>query len=168
MRFLSSDESHTLDQSIRHQFRSVADRPRVELCYASGQKDYAPAARLIAQAAGTFSEAAVLFSFCMTGDGWLEHNRADPGWQTYRQWRKNLGETRRLYDAPGHLAESGEIEHLSRVIEFALILGWDAMVTAKPGRNLLFLSHDDRLDVMVGFEARTLAKKLLKLGYWSS
>lgn len=167
MRFLSIDESNILDRKVRHQFGKV-DRPRVVLYYSSGQKDYAPAARLIAQAAGEFSEAAVLFSFCVTGDGWLEHNRADSRWQTYRQWRKNLGETRRLYDAPGHLVECGEAEHLSRIIEFALILGWDALVTAKPGRNLLFLSHDDRLEMMVGFESRALARQLLKLGYWSS
>ena len=42
------------------------------------------------------------------------------------------------------------------------------MVTAKPGRNLLFLSHDDRLEIMVGFEARVLARKRLTLGYWTA
>ena len=37
-----------------------------------------------------------------------------------------------------------EVELLSKTIEFSLELGWDALVAAKPGRQLLFLSHDDR------------------------
>jgi hypothetical protein len=167
MRFLSPDESNTLDRKLRRQFSSVR-RPRAVMYYTSGQADYASAAGLIARAAGAFTEAAVLFSFCLTGDGWLEHNRSDPRWQSYRQWRASLGEVRRLYDAPGHLIERGEAEQLSRVIEFALVLGWDALVTAKPERNLLFLSHDDRVDVMVGFEARSLAANLSKLRGWRS
>ncbi len=167
MRFLSSDESNTLDRKLRRQFGSVG-RPRVVMYYTSGETDYASAAGLIARAAGPFTEAAVLFSFCLTGDGWLEHKRSDPRWRSYRQWRASFGEARRLYDAPGHLIERGDAEQLSRVIEFALDLGWDALVTAKPGRNLLFLSHDDHVDVMVGFEARPLAASLSKLRGWRS
>jgi hypothetical protein len=54
---------------------------------------------------------------------------------------------------------------LSQVLESALELGWDALVAAKPGRQLLFLSHDDRMEIYRGFEWRMLAEKLIALGY---
>jgi hypothetical protein len=165
MQFLSRQEADSLEKKLRRQLGSV-DEPKAVLYYTSGRRDYAPAARLIAAAAGDFSEAAVLFSFCVTGDGWNEHASPESGWPAYRQWRSSLGEDRRLHDAPGHLFARGESEQFSRVIEFALILGWDALVGAKPGRNQVFLSHDDRVEVLAGFEARVLTKKLLALGYW--
>jgi hypothetical protein len=55
---------------------------------------------------------------------------------------------------------------LSQAIEFALQLGWDALVAAKRGRRLLFLSHDDRIEIYRGVERRLLAEKLIALGYW--
>jgi hypothetical protein len=55
---------------------------------------------------------------------------------------------------------------LSTVIEFALQLGWDALLVAKPKRQLLLLSHDDRMEIYRGFEGRALAEKLTRLGYW--
>ncbi len=84
----------------------------------------------------------------------------------YRRWRGANGDDRRLYDAPGHRFEAQEAAQLSRTIEFALQLGWDALIAAKPGRQLLFLSHDDRMEIHRGFEWRSLAEKLIKLGYW--
>jgi hypothetical protein len=167
MQFLSRQEAGILEKKLRRQLGSV-DEPKAVLYYTSGRRDYAPAARLIAAAAGDFSEAAILFSFCVTGDGWNQHTSPESGWPAYRQWRSSFGEERRLHDAPGHLFGRGESDQFSRVIEFALILGWDVLVGAKPGRNQLFLSHDDRLEIFAGFEARGLTKKLLALGYWNS
>ena len=54
-----------------------------------------------------------------------------------------------------------EAEHLSKAIAFALDLGWDALVAAKPKRQLLLLSHDDRMEIYRGFEGRLLADKLI-------
>jgi len=45
-------------------------------------------------------------------------------------------------------------------------LGWDALVAAEPGRQLLLLSHDDRIEIYRGFEWPSLAEKLIRLGYW--
>ncbi|HEU0149935.1 MAG TPA: hypothetical protein VFR21_24030 [Bradyrhizobium sp.] len=53
---------------------------------------------------------------------------------------------------------------MSEAIAFALTLGWDVMVAAKPGRQLLFLSHDDRLELYRGFGGGALVRGLIALG----
>jgi hypothetical protein len=45
-------------------------------------------------------------------------------------------------------------------------LGWDAMIAAKPGRQLLFHSHDDRLEIYRGFSGRALVRQLSVLDGW--
>ena len=55
---------------------------------------------------------------------------------------------------------------LRRASNFALELGRDALVAAKPRGQLLFLSHDDRLEIYRGFDGRVLARQLTGLGYW--
>jgi hypothetical protein len=105
--------------------------------------------------------------FCVSGDGWNEDIPTDDErWRRYREWRGSLGENRRLYDAPGHQFESHETEHLSKSIAFALHLGWDALLAAKPGRQLLLLSHNDVMEIYAGFQRRLLAEQLIALGYW--
>jgi hypothetical protein len=81
-------------------------------------------------------------------------------------WRAANNEDRRLYEAPGHRFEPHEIGQLSKAIEFALELGWDALLTAKPGRQLLLLSHDDRLEIYRNSRGRALVAQLKTLGYW--
>jgi hypothetical protein len=106
------------------------------------------------------------FLFCVSGDGWNEGSATNERWSLYRRWRAANSENRRLYDAPGHQLEPHEADQLSKVIEFALQPDWDALVAAKPGRQLLLLSHDDRMEIYRGFEWRSLAEKLVALGYW--
>ncbi|CCE10198.1 hypothetical protein BRAS3843_410027 [Bradyrhizobium sp. STM 3843] len=108
----------------------------------------------------------MLFLFSVSGDGWSEHEASDERWARYRQWRAANGDDSRLYDAPGHVFEPGNLERFSRTIAFALELGWDALVSAKPGRQLLFLSHDDRLEIYRGFGGGLLCRELIKLGGW--
>jgi hypothetical protein len=55
MQFLSRQEAGSLEKKLRRQLGSV-DEPEAVLCYTSGRRDYAPAAKLIAEAAGDFSE----------------------------------------------------------------------------------------------------------------
>ena len=74
-------------------------------------------------------------------------------------WRRAAGENSRLSEAPGHQFGADEAEHLSTAVEFALELGWDALLAAKPKRQLLLLSHDDRMEIYRGFERRLLAEK---------
>ena len=164
MYFLAKDEANLLAAKLR---RQIEGRPRAKLVlyYDSGNRDYPRAAKAIAASVGDFAEAHLLFLFGVTADGWDE-GAANEMWAPYYRWRRANGEDRRLYDAPGHRFEPHEAEHLSEAIEFALRLGWDALVAAGPGRQLLFLSHDDRMEIHRGFKWRSLAEKLLGLGYW--
>jgi hypothetical protein len=86
--------------------------------------------------------------------------------EPYRQWRASHGETGRLFDAPGHRFDAAEAERLSEATAFALTLGRDVMVAAKPGRQLLFLSHDDRLEIYRDFGSGALVRGLIALGDW--
>jgi len=165
MHFLSRDEAGILERKYRRDIEAMS-RPKTVLYYDSGPRDYHPAASLIVWSLDQFDQAALLFLFSIGGDGWHETQISEQRWQRYRHWRQNLGESRRLYDAPGHVASKGEAGELAKVIEFALILGWDAIVLAEPGRNRLFLSHDDRLEVYRCAKWRGLEKKLAHLHYW--
>jgi hypothetical protein len=160
MHFLGSFEVKRLEQLLR---RQMAGRPMLVLHYDSGRCDYAAAAGAIAASIGVFTSVTMLFLFCVTGDGWSE-GTADERWTRYRHWRAANGETRRLYDAPGHLFEAHEARQLSEAIAFSLELGWDALLSATPGRQLMALSHDDRIEVHRGFGGRSLADPLLALG----
>ena len=165
MQFLARDEARLLQKKLD---RQIADKPkpRLVLYYKSANRDYSKAANVITASIGEFSEVILLFLFCLTGDGWSEGNARDERWRRYRLWRAANGDLGRLYDAPGHRFERGEGGNLSKVTAFALHLGWDALLAAKPGRQLLFLSHDDRMEIYRGFERRWLAEKLIALGYW--
>jgi hypothetical protein len=165
MYFLGRHEAKLLEKKLR---RQIADqpRPKLVLCYSSGNRDYSSVAKAITASIGEFTEATVQFLFSVGGDGWNKELATNERWGRYREWRAAIGEMRRLYDAPGHQFEPHEAEHLSKVIEFALQLGWDALVAANPGRHLLWLSHDDRMEIYRGFEWRLLAEKLIALGFW--
>ena len=165
MKFLARDEGGLLEKRLRREIEECSG-PKFVLYYESGVHDYSAAANAIALSIGAFSEATVLFSFCVSGDGWSECSVTDERWSRYRKWRASHDEDRRLYEAPGHQFEPNEVEHVSTAVEFALELGWDALVTAKPGRQLLFLSHDDRVEVYRGFKGGFLVRQLTGLGYW--
>ncbi len=165
MQFLARDEARSRQKKFDRQI-AEKPKPRLVLYYESANCDYSRAADAIAASIGDFTEATLLFLFCVTGDGWSEGNARDGRWGCYRLWRAAHGEQRRLYDAPGHQFERGEGDDLSKVIAFALHLGWDALLGATPKRQLLFLSHDDRMEIYRGFERRRLAEKLITLGYW--
>ena len=166
MKFLDRDEASLLDKKLRREIAEYA-APKFVVYYESGGRDYSRAADAIAQSAGSYSEATVLFSFCVSGDGWDEHSATDERWKRYRRWRAANNEARRLYEAPGHRFAPHDIEQFSETITFALELGWDALVAAKPGRQLALLSHDDRLELYRGFGSGLLVRQLVDLGYWT-
>jgi hypothetical protein len=164
MNFLNRDEAKVLEKKLR---RQMADQPgpKLVLYYNSGAHNYSHAANAIAASTGKFTQVTLLFLWCLSG-GWDERTATSEPWSRYRQWREATGETRPLYDAPGHQFEAHEVEHFSKAVEFSLQLGWDALVATKPRRQLLLLSHDDRMEIYRGFERRLLAEKLIALGYW--
>jgi len=165
MQFLARDEAGFLQKKLD---RQIADKPKPKLVlyYESGNRDYSKAANAITASIGDFTNVTLLYLFCVTGDGWSEGNASDERWRRYRLWRAANGDYRRLYEAPGHWFERGEAGDLSKVIAFALHLGWDALLAATPGRQLLFLSHDDRMEIYRGFDRRRLAERLIALGNW--
>jgi hypothetical protein len=165
MYFLTRDESKRLEKNLRRQI-DAQPKPRRVLYYDSGARDYTTAASLIVDSIGAFTEATVIFLFAISGDGWNGHLQQHKGWGAYRRWREAIGDTRRLYEAPGHRFETGEQAHLVKVVELALLLGWDAIVAAVPGRQLAVLSHDDRMEIYRGFESMALSEKLVALRYW--
>jgi hypothetical protein len=165
MNFIARDEAKSLERKL---LRQIAERPKPKrvLYYQSGKRDYGSDAQVIVAALGVFTKVTVLYQFAITGDGWDELIQDHEGWTAYRTWRNAAGETRRLYDAPGHQFEASEADQLVRVIASALELGWDALVAASPKQQLASLAHDDRMEIYRGFESSALSEKLVALGYW--
>lgn len=162
MHFMASNDAKRLAKKLRRQIDEQG-QPRLVLYYRSGDRDYRDASQAIIATLGKFTQATLCFLFCVTGDGWNEDLATHEGWMRYREWRAAHGENRRLSEAPGHRFESHEAEHLSKAVAFALQLGWDALLAAKPDRRLLLLSHDDRVEVYRGSASRLLAEKLIAL-----
>lgn len=165
MKFLARDEATLLEKKLRREIAEHAG-PKSVLYYESGNRDYAAAANAIALSIGKFSEATLIFLWCLGGDGWDEPSASRESWRRYRKWRAANNNERRLYEAPCHRFEPHDVEQFSDAIEFALELGWDALVAAKPGRQLAFLSHDDRLEIYRGFSGGLLVRQLTGLGNW--
>jgi len=165
MHFLGRDEAKVLEKKLR---REIAEQPGPELVlyYESGVRSYMDAANAITASTGKFTEATLLFLWCISDGAWNDETATTEPWSRFRHWRRAAGENRRLSEAPGHQFGADEAEHLSTAVEFALELGWDALLAAKPKRQLLLLSHDDRMEIYCGFERRLLAEKLIALGYW--
>jgi hypothetical protein len=91
-----------------------------------------------------------------------EHPPTD--WAEYRRWRETLGERRSLHGAPGHLFDAGEHAALAKVIEWAICMGWDALIAAKPAKAVVHLSHDDRITIYARSKPSELIAQLTALG----
>jgi hypothetical protein len=90
-----------------------------------------------------------------------------PDWRRYSEWRRSAGENRMLYDAPGHLFEPHEKLKLGQAIEFAIYMGWDAVLLARPLRCLITLSHDDLISVQSRHNVTALSDQLYPVGAFS-
>jgi len=119
--------------------------------------------RVLASRQGDFSTCHLWVHGLPFGDRSLDQT-PPLGWARYRRWREATGETRSLYEAPGHVFQKGEQEALARVIEFAILLGWDALVAAVPHKGVLDLSHDDRITIYVRSRPSGLIVGLERLG----
>jgi hypothetical protein len=97
------------------------------------------------------------------GDRSLEEE-APPDWIDYARWRQQHGETRSLYDAPGHVFGAGETSELARLLELAIYMGWDTLVGTKPAKVVVELSHDDWIRIFARSKQKVLLAKLDKLG----
>lgn len=119
--------------------------------------------RVLASHQGDFSVCHLWMHGLPFGDRSLDQ-APPPDWARYRRWREATGETRSLHEAPGHVFQKGEQEALARVIEFAIDLGWDALVAAAPHKGVLDLSHDDRITIYGRSRPSGLIADLQRLG----
>lgn len=120
-------------------------------------------ADLLAAHQGDFSVCHVWTHDLVWGDRALEEE-PPPDWMEYRKWREALGERRSLCDAPGHIFDTGERGSLSKVIEWAIYMGWDALIAAKPNKIAVQLSHDDRISIYARSKPTELVAGLAALG----
>ncbi|UPK07611.1 hypothetical protein [Bradyrhizobium sp. 170] len=97
------------------------------------------------------------------GDRSLEE-RPPSDWAEYRRWRQTRGEKRSLRDAPGHFFDNGERDTLASVIEWAIHMGWDTLIAAKPNKAAIHLSHDDRITIYARSRPSELIARLTALG----
>ena len=85
-------------------------------------------------------------------------------WKRFRDWRRRRAEWRNLHDAPGHLFGSDERAELAELIEWALYMGWDALIAAAPGEGAVLLSHDDCIRICARGTPDVLIRRLERLG----
>lgn len=167
MRFLPADESRAYEKRIWRQLGDSDGRPGSarSSVYHGSNPQYAAAGRAIAGTVAPFTSAMLLFLGTPFGDGSDRLNTTYPVWRDFYAWRASRGGGGRLYETPGHECGHEESEELATLIAFALELGWDALLAVRPGRNVLWMSHDDRIDFHVGFKHRALTEALKKLGF---
>jgi hypothetical protein len=167
MRFLTAEASLAREKRIWRQLGNATGRPGAArgFIYHDKAPDYGGAARAIVATIEPFTEAALLFSGTPFGDGWDKLDSEYPLWRKFYAWRNAHGELHRLYQLPGHIFDGSDGVELVTCIAFALELHWDALLAARPGRNVLSLSHDERIEFHVGFKHRALATELEKLGF---
>src|SRR5690349_2909793 len=103
----------------------AATMKTVEIYYESRLSTAREAAEAIASYQGDFDTCLMWACDLVWGDRSREdHPPRD--WAVYRDWRNATGETRTLYEAPGHHFDRGEQDMLAKVIELAIYMGWDA------------------------------------------
>jgi hypothetical protein len=126
-----------------------------------------PTARRVSEALAAYLGG---FTLCLLwahdfvwGDRSLEE-RPPSDWAEYRQWREARGERRLLHEAPGHLFDAGEHSALAKVIEWAIYMGWDALIATKPNKAVIHLSHDDRITIYARSKPSELITRLTALG----
>jgi hypothetical protein len=73
-------------------------------------------------------------------------------------------ESRSLYEVPGHVFDRTESTALGKLIEWAILTGWDALIGAKPDRCVIHLSHDDRITIYARSTPARLIRTIEKLG----
>jgi hypothetical protein len=119
--------------------------------------------RSIAAHQGNFAECLLWCEGVVFGDLTRE---PDPprAWRDYYRWRRQMGETRILYDAPGHLFVPSERDALAQVVAWAMCMRWEAFIAAKPNKFVLSLCHDDYLTLYARSTPGGLLDDLRRLG----
>jgi hypothetical protein len=151
-------------RNLRADTRAKTMKRVASFVYRSRMKGTAAVATRLVEYTGNFSRALLwAYGLPLGGDRSREEKPPDD-WRRYAQWRRSAGEDRTLFDAPGHLVAPDEKTTLAEAIEFAVDLGWDAVVLMRPLRCIIALSHDDIITVQSRHNVTALADALGRLG----
>lgn len=61
----------------------------------------------------------------------------------FDRFRMSYGETRPLFQSPGHIFDQAEIEDATSFVTLAVLMLWDCYVVTPKRSKLLFFSHDE-------------------------
>lgn len=103
------------------------------------------AARLLSMA-GQVEEHIQPYSTCLV---WVTQSGIWPSSENlhlYHVWRRSHGDTRFLFEAPGHWFLDYERTDLVTLLHLALLFAWDVYVVPSPSYGAVFLSHDEFAD----------------------
>jgi hypothetical protein len=120
-------------------------------------------ASVLAGACGDYEECVVWAADLVWGDRSADEY-PPPDWVNYRLWREGHGETRGIYDAPGHVFDASERAELERLLELAIYMGWDTLVGPRPCVVLMQLSHHDQISLHARTRKPGLLADLDRLG----
>lgn len=65
----------------------------------------------------------------------------------FEGYRKSLGETRSVGDAPGHVFDASDLKSIECLLDLALYFYWDASLFDGEGNIVLRTSHDECFDI---------------------
>jgi hypothetical protein len=65
----------------------------------------------------------------------------------FEGYRKSLGESRLIHDAPGHIFEQSDVSHLECLLDLALYFYWDATLFSGSGSVVVRVSHDEWVSI---------------------
>jgi hypothetical protein len=170
VRFLSGEQCRALTKKLGVDCRGPVSGDRVarhlkvfDAFYTSRVANGPEVAEALVEYQGAFTECLVWACDLPWGDRSQEDEpRSD--WKVFRDWRRRQGEWRNLYDAPGHLFEGRECAALAKLIEWALDMGWDALIAAAPSKGAVLLSHDDYIRICSRGTPDALLRRLERLG----
>lgn len=67
-------------------------------------------------------------------------------WHLYYKVRQTYGDSRLLYEAPGHLFLEHEVEDLASFMQLSMLNGWGGYLLTEANYVNAFFSHDEYID----------------------
>lgn len=161
MRFLTNEESLEWCKGYGYEVADGAPMLSYEL-----RIRYPKSAPQLLAMAGVIEDILQYYSTCLV---WVTQSgiwRSSENLHLYHVWRKSHGDSRFLFEAPGHWFLDYERTDLITLLHMALLFGWDAHVVPSPNGAAAFLSHDEVCDFAFSHEASIPAvmERFAKMG----
>jgi hypothetical protein len=161
MRFMSTEEAAASFERLGFERENLIRGSRAESRLKTSRYVYdnpRPIARSVAEA---IVQQFGVYSNCLVwrfGKGLGSPQPRDVG--RYADWRRARGEMRPLEAASGHVFETNEAELAAAVIEWALLLSWNTLMTATPGKPIIRLFDGDKITIFSRSSPTALRSKL--------